>query len=105
MKTVGLPMDKFQPFGTPSALVFSTTLRDMRNSKIKAVDQNQNTNLPARSPAAGWGDPNWADDAEVYDDGPEVPWGGAAESEDAFAARIWAEMERRRHAAVDAAAA
>ncbi len=49
MKTVGLPMDKFQPFGTPSALVFSTTLRDMRNSKIKAVDQNQNTNLEISS--------------------------------------------------------
>ncbi len=55
--------------------------------------------------AAGWGDPNWTEDAEVYDDGPEVPWGGTAESEDAFAARIWAEMERRRHAGVDAAAA
>lgn len=30
MKAVGLPMDKFEPFGAPSALVFSSTLRDMK---------------------------------------------------------------------------
>lgn len=51
----------------------------------------------------GWGDPGWTDDTEADD--PGVPWGGAGESEDAFAARIWAEMERRKRAGADAAAA
>lgn len=56
-----------------------------------------------RWPTGGWGDPGWTEDAEADD--PGVPWGGAGESEDAFAARIWAEMERKRHAGADAAAA
>ena len=57
----------------------------------------------SKTVAGGWGDPGWTDDAEADD--PGVPWGGAGESEDAFAARIWAEMERKRHAGADAAAA
>ena len=38
-------------------------------------------------------------------DDPGVPWGGAGESEDAFAARIWAEMERKKRSGADAASA
>ena len=37
-------------------------------------------------------------------DQPGVPWGGAGESEDQFAARIWAEMQRRKNAGAEAAA-
>ncbi len=50
----------------------------------------------------GWGDPDWEDGGEA--DEPGVPWGGAGESEDQFAARIWAEMQRRKNRDVEAAA-
>lgn len=49
----------------------------------------------------GWGDPNWEDGDGA--DLPGVPWGGAGETEDQFASRIWAEMQRRKNRDVDAA--
>lgn len=50
----------------------------------------------------GWGDPGWEEGMEADD--PGVPWGGMGESEDQFAARIWAHMQRRKNAGAEAAA-